>query len=97
MDCPTCGGDTGVLNTRAREGGYVYRRRKCVRCGDRFSTREVPLDYIRPVVDRDAIRDALAAAERSILKACADPGEIVRLTPVGEDAAPGTIVGVDKG
>lgn len=40
MRCPACGStDLHVMQTRAHKG-TVWRRRRCRRCGVRFSTRE---------------------------------------------------------
>ena len=39
LRCPKCGGKTGVTNTRAIDGG-IYRRRRCVACGYRKTSRE---------------------------------------------------------
>lgn len=43
--CPSCGGPGRVADTRVRQDrqGLVYRwrRRECLRCYERFSTREV--------------------------------------------------------
>lgn len=41
MRCPTCNGDTRVLESRAAEGGLAVRRRRaCSACGRRFTTFE---------------------------------------------------------
>lgn len=43
MKCPKC--DTTyqfkVINTRLRENGDIYRRRECIKCGNRITTYEV--------------------------------------------------------
>lgn len=39
MNCPVCGGSTGVLTSR-RECDAVYRYRKCKECGYLFYTTE---------------------------------------------------------
>lgn len=39
--CPTCHGQTKVLETRPRTFG-VYRRHKCLKCGEKFTTHERP-------------------------------------------------------
>lgn len=41
MNCPDCGGATGVLETAAYPD-RVRRRRECVACGHRFTTDERP-------------------------------------------------------
>lgn len=41
MLCPTCNGDTRVLESRAAEAGLaIRRRRECTDCGRRFTTYE---------------------------------------------------------
>jgi transcriptional repressor NrdR len=41
MDCPSCGTQTSVLETRRADGGAaVRRRRSCPECGGRFTTFE---------------------------------------------------------
>lgn len=49
MNCQ-CGGDTRVVDSRAR-GKYVERRRVCEACGQRFPTWEVSKrpDHIRKI------------------------------------------------
>lgn len=39
MNCPFCGGNMKVINSRKRV--YPYRRRECVACGERLTTYEV--------------------------------------------------------
>lgn len=39
--CPSCGADTTVINTRENQNGTIRRRRECLICGQRFTTREV--------------------------------------------------------
>jgi len=38
--CPSCAGDTKVINSRARKG-QVHRRRECLKCRSRFGTVEI--------------------------------------------------------
>lgn len=40
MICPKCGGALAVVDSISDDNS-VYRRRKCVECGNRFYTREV--------------------------------------------------------
>lgn len=40
MRCRKCGSETSVLSTRTR-AGIINRRRECVNCQERFSTKEV--------------------------------------------------------
>ena len=42
MNCPECGEDTKVIDSRERADGLtVRRRRQCKGCGHRFSTTEL--------------------------------------------------------
>jgi transcriptional regulator NrdR family protein len=42
-ECPECGGNTNVINTRSvRVDGLVVRLRKCFDCDHTFETAEVP-------------------------------------------------------
>lgn len=42
MKCPVCGFVTHVCDSRAKnKNNFVYRRRECLKCGRRFSTKEV--------------------------------------------------------
>ncbi|MHB1700472.1 MAG: NrdR family transcriptional regulator [Acidobacteriaceae bacterium] len=43
MECPRCGAETKVINSRQMPL-YVRRRRMCLECGHRFSTIEVSRD-----------------------------------------------------
>ena len=42
MRCVKCAGDTRVLTTYQNEDGRVRRRRVCIDCEYRFTTREHP-------------------------------------------------------
>lgn len=46
--CPKCGGKSFTLETRTRENGnnQAYRRKKCRKCSNKFSTLEVLYDDI---------------------------------------------------
>ena len=37
--CPTCETETTVSDSRGRDG-YVWRRRRCLNCGEKFTTVE---------------------------------------------------------
>lgn len=42
MRCPICKRNNDrVLDIRRRKTGKIYRRRECMSCGHRFSTKEV--------------------------------------------------------
>lgn len=44
-NCKTCGGRTEVLDSRRRDD-YVFRRRQCTNCGERFNINELRVDQI---------------------------------------------------
>jgi len=52
MHCPFCGNDdTRVVDSRlANEGDQLRRRRECLACKDRFSTYEVAVFNMPPVI-----------------------------------------------
>ena len=62
MKCPKCGvDDDKVLDSRsARDGAAIRRRRECVECGRRFSTREYvelqPLTVIKRSGEHEAFQ-----------------------------------------
>ncbi len=50
MKCPKCGGDTTVFNTRPRPNNTVWRRRKCLDCDERTTTREMEDGKITAII-----------------------------------------------
>ena len=60
MNCPICGCETSVVDTRPSEDS-VRRRRKCVECSHRFTTVEIDADYyaILMPTDKQAFKEAL--------------------------------------
>lgn len=46
MNCGKCGGITQVLESRNNDQNIVRRRRKCVKCGERFTTMEMRVDLL---------------------------------------------------
>ncbi len=44
IDCTACGGKTQVIDTRFRGDGSLRRRRRCLHCGQRHTTYEMPND-----------------------------------------------------
>lgn len=53
-NCPKCGAESYVVETRViKDGsGEIRRRRVCPKCLNRYSTREVFYDYRESDVDR---------------------------------------------
>ena len=42
MKCPICEGKTAVLDSRTGVDNSIRRRRKCLECGLKFTTHELP-------------------------------------------------------
>jgi hypothetical protein len=55
MLCSKCGGDTGVVDTRAATNNTIRRRRVCFACGHRLTTFEAVADT-NPGAESDALR-----------------------------------------
>jgi len=51
--CSECNSDSDVTDSRPRESGMVYRRRKCVKCEHRWSTMEVSMAQFEAFNDLD--------------------------------------------
>jgi transcriptional repressor NrdR len=83
MNCPACGADTQVLETRSAEGGAaIRRRRRCKQCGRRFTSferREPEPAWVikrsgeRQLFNRRKLREALGRASH---KRDVDPREL---------------------
>ncbi len=57
MPCRYCGGPSRVLDSRHHgdgQGTHVRRRRKCLKCGKRFTTREVAVVFSKPLLIDDS-------------------------------------------
>jgi transcriptional repressor NrdR len=60
MKCPYCGklGDKVVDSRESKEGDVIRRRRQCLTCGKRFTSRERIEDIEYRVVKKDGNREA---------------------------------------
>ncbi len=60
MKCPYCGhlGDKVVDSRESKEGDVIRRRRQCLSCGKRFTSRERLEDIEYRVVKKDGNREA---------------------------------------
>jgi transcriptional repressor NrdR len=60
MKCPYCGnlGDKVVDSRESKEGDVIRRRRQCLRCAKRFTSRERIEDIEYRVVKKDGNREA---------------------------------------
>jgi transcriptional repressor NrdR len=60
MKCPYCGhlGDKVVDSRESKEGDFIRRRRQCLSCGKRFTSRERLEDIEYRVIKKDGNREA---------------------------------------
>lgn len=76
MKCEKCGGKVHVVETGQRQHVLVWRRRKCLECGHRFSTYEITVEeyenmkrrsggYLRLLVESGARARELPGHDRS--------------------------------
>ncbi len=50
MECPICEGKTKVMDSRQK--GLLHRRRKCLECGERYSTYEIdPVTFLHGLAE----------------------------------------------
>lgn len=64
MQCPKCGKNSRVLDTRTAEKGNAIRRRRiCTACGQRFTTFEKIEDMPLVVVKKVDVKSFLIAAK----------------------------------
>ena len=87
MRCPYCSDEgSRVIDSRlAREGNEIRRRRECIECGRRFTTRERVDEVMPKVFKRDERREEyqrgklLAAIEKACAKRSVSTDAIERL------------------
>ena len=56
VNCRFCAGKMAVTDSRIREISgvrFTYRRKTCQRCGERYSTAEIPLEVAEDVFGED--------------------------------------------
>ena len=74
MKCPYCGtlGDKVVDSRESKEGDVIRRRRQCLNCGKRFTSRERIEDIEYRVVKKDGNREAFQRQKliAGLLTAC---------------------------
>jgi transcriptional repressor NrdR len=74
MRCPYCQNeDSKVIDTTHDSHGGIRRRRKCLKCGQRFSSYERPILAIPLIIKQDGTREEFERGklERGIRIACA--------------------------
>jgi transcriptional repressor NrdR len=96
MRCPYCRetNQDKVIDSRLSENGEVIRRRRaCISCGKRFTTKErVEQDVKLMVIKRDGTRvpydrtKILAGIQRATYKRPAAPADLARIVDAVEDA-----------
>ena len=61
MNCPNCGSpQSRVTDSRAREDTKsIRRRRECLKCGERWTTREVIITEFKVAMSKEAAIAAL--------------------------------------
>ena len=73
MNCPICGNDTKVVETRISDNGSsIRRRRECVSCGKRFTTYEKFEDMPLVVIKKDGRKELFDGSKilKGLVKAC---------------------------
>lgn len=84
--CPVCGGESEVVNSR-RVGTAQRRRRKCTKCGERWSTYEVSAAFVQgssEIAKVAATAAATLTAAADYVNQAAEDYELDRfLTPDG--------------
>ena len=73
MNCPICGNDTKVVETREHDNGSsIRRRRECVNCGKRFTTYEKFEDMPLVVIKKDGRKELFDGSKilKGLVKAC---------------------------
>lgn len=63
--CPHCGEDSaGKTTGTGKQRSWIYRRRVCEHCGERYSTHErLALADVRPIAPQASIEDGGRAVE----------------------------------
>lgn len=54
LTCDRCGGSTKVIDSRGSRGG-IRRRRKCISCGERFTSYEARGELVPQAIETSAM------------------------------------------
>jgi transcriptional repressor NrdR len=81
VQCPNCGGDTSILETRTVGKHDIRRRRVCATCKLRFTTRE---QVAAPNLRVDKRRGGVEPYDRAKLRRCL--ARVGKHPPLGDDA-----------
>lgn len=60
----SCGAETHVIDSRLTPENFIRRRRRCLRCGERFTTYETPSTPREDARFRDSVRGLLDVLRR---------------------------------
>lgn len=71
--CSKCGGASSVYDSRMRDTGVIVRRRRCLKCGEKWTTAEVGLTRIRQL---EKLEGALVSIRMNINHALSNVGEV---------------------
>ena len=93
MHCPFCSHpETQVVDSRTSdEGGFIRRRRQCLKCGKRFTTYERPDISFPSIVKKDGRR---VPYQRAKLRASLDLA--LRKRPVATENVDATVAGIEE-
>lgn len=72
MNCPKCGNSLASCIDARQKNDTIYRRRKCVECGYRYSTIEITIDENKRLIEvekslKELLSHAQEIKERNIL------------------------------
>jgi transcriptional regulator NrdR family protein len=78
MNCPVCGGDTCIVDSR-RKADSVKRKRRCLACKYQFCTLEVNADGFDMLtkIDKRAVQEALHDGYEELTKRLCRALEII--------------------
>ena len=68
MECPKCGGQTTVIDCRMSPDNTFRRRRKCLECDGRFSTKEVLAEDYENLVELEKAMGNMIRIARKLEK-----------------------------
>ena len=65
MKCPKCKTfhSFKVIDSRARKRGDIYRRRKCLQCGNKITTQEVIINNVINPIDTENYKKLVDLAQ----------------------------------
>jgi transcriptional repressor NrdR len=96
MNCPHCNdNDTKVIDSRLQmDGQSIRRRRKCEKCGFRFTTHERIVHQIPPIVKADGRRETFS--KDKVTKGLRNACQKTKVTPSEIDVVVESLEGMLK-